>query len=147
MAFVNEYISDEDMEKYDVRSVWAKFDRIKSNEERDLLMGRYSWTIDRERDIFFIPVEWGREEYSNELTCAFVWEGRLITVTIANMFSTIDRTSMVAEKKWGLISIQKPNSFSLADEVILSVLKEALTAYQYNGIRTPVLSCHVSFNF
>jgi hypothetical protein len=147
MAFVNEYISKEDMEKYKIRSVWAKFDRIKSDEERDLLMGKYSWTVDKDRDVFFIPVERGREEYSNEITCAFVWEGSLVAVTIANLFSAMDPSSMTAERKWDLLGIEKPTNFSLADEVIITVLKEALRAYQYDGVRTPVLSCHVSFNF
>lgn len=147
MAFVNEYISDEDMEKYDIRSVWARFDRIKSNEERDMLMGKYSWTIDRERDIFFIPVEWGREEFSNEITSLLSWGGAQLLVKIANMGGYLDYPSKAGSVKWGLLDIKAPDVFHASREDIVSVLKEVLIVYQLDGVSHPMHSFAVTFNF
>lgn len=45
MAFVNEYVSDEDVERYDLLGLEKAF-------YRDEPLGRYTWTRDKERDIY-----------------------------------------------------------------------------------------------
>ena len=47
MAFVNEYVSDEDVKKYDLFGLEQLF-----YPARKKPLGRYTWTRDKERDIF-----------------------------------------------------------------------------------------------
>ena len=147
MAFINEYISEEDIKKYDIRGIWRKFDRCSSDEERDAMVGRYSWTIDRGLGIFFIPISNGKEEFSNQKICALWWRGHLLRVTIANMGSEFDHVNRTGHITWGLADIWKPEGFHISNSEIISVLKDALTIYQLHGIWIPMNSYKVDFNF
>jgi hypothetical protein len=55
MAFVNEYISKEDIEKYDIFGIRNKFlserDKITKEDEKNY---KLSWVIDRERDLVLL---------------------------------------------------------------------------------------------
>lgn len=50
MAFVNEYISEEDIKKYEIREIWDKFHPFSKNDMN--LLKKHSWTVDKERDVF-----------------------------------------------------------------------------------------------
>ena len=58
MAFVNEYISKEDIEKYDIFGIWNKFlperEHVKKETEKRYIP---QWTIDRERFGFLMQEE------------------------------------------------------------------------------------------
>ena len=45
MAFVNEYITEEDKEKYGLDELWASYHDLRHNK----LPNEKDWTIDRER--------------------------------------------------------------------------------------------------
>ncbi|WP_294872943.1 hypothetical protein [Sulfuricurvum sp. RIFCSPLOWO2_12_FULL_43_24] len=47
MAFVNEYISQEDKEKYGLDALWGKY----HDASHQKLPNKKDWTIDRERDL------------------------------------------------------------------------------------------------
>ncbi len=54
MAYVNEYASDEDIEKYKLNEVW---DRYHPHEKDDRFWGRKpELTIDHDRDVFLMVV-------------------------------------------------------------------------------------------
>ena len=57
MAYVNEYASDEDIEKYKLNEVW---DRYHPHEKDDRFWGRKpELTIDRDRDVFLMVASSG----------------------------------------------------------------------------------------
>ena len=55
MAFINEYISKEDIEKYDIFGIRNKFlserDKITKEDEKNY---KLSWVIDRERHLVLL---------------------------------------------------------------------------------------------
>ena len=73
MAFVNEYISPEDVEKYGIKAQDDFY--IKAHYEP-------SWTRDRERDIYLRYMGRGREEFADEWTFVLYWRGRQIEAVL-----------------------------------------------------------------
>ena len=69
MAFINEYIPEEDIKKYGIREIWDTFHPFGKGDIN--LQKKHSWTLDEEREIFFIPASSGKEEFSNITTCIF----------------------------------------------------------------------------
>ncbi|MES9822515.1 MAG: hypothetical protein ABW161_07200 [Candidatus Thiodiazotropha sp.] len=63
MTFVNEFASEEDIEKYDLNGIWNQY--FPSRKGKYYLGQRPWFTIDRERNIFFMVLDGGREEHSN----------------------------------------------------------------------------------
>lgn len=52
MAFVNEYATDEDIEKYDLNEIWDKYHPARKG--KYYVGNQPEFTIDRERDFFLI---------------------------------------------------------------------------------------------
>jgi len=77
MAFVNEYISLEDVNKY-------RIDEIEKRAHFDFNGSRH-WTIDRQRDIYFREMQRGREEFHSHTLNAFYWKGKLIWVRLQGL--------------------------------------------------------------
>lgn len=138
MAFVNEYISVDDIVKYNIESILRRFSKR--------LIGRWSWTIDRKRDVILMWIRDGREEMSNHVQFALWWHGqvveaRLITVEKGGSY---DAKSYI---RWGLETIKLPLDLEPQRLEILNVLKEALVTYQVCGIGLTVTDHTVSFDF
>jgi hypothetical protein len=125
MGFVNEYISDVDVKKYNLKEVDKKY-VVGGVCARD-------WTIDRDRDIYLRMVSRGREEIAHQTTWTFFWNGELIEVGI----DFIDSTGGVGKPSWGRKRIRKltlPDSLANRREEVIEDLKEALTAYKDGGV-------------
>jgi hypothetical protein len=71
MAFVNEYIPETDVKKYDLEEIDKSLFGRGRTSSRD-------WTIDRDRDIYLRHVASGRDEDSRISTWNFHWKGSLI---------------------------------------------------------------------
>ncbi len=56
MAFVNEYVSEEDIRKYDLVTLRLQYNPVWKKEGKLPYNYQFTWTIDRERDIFLISV-------------------------------------------------------------------------------------------
>lgn len=67
MAFVNEYVSAEDVKKYGLEEINRQY--RKSNVQPD-------WTIDR--DIYLRWIHSGREEFADQHDFTLYWKGTLI---------------------------------------------------------------------
>ena len=60
MAFVNEFASDEDIEKYNLYEIWDKYHPLRRGK---YYLGQRPWfTIDRGRNIFFMLIGGGGRE-------------------------------------------------------------------------------------
>ncbi|WP_457330188.1 hypothetical protein [Rhizobacter sp. P5_C2] len=78
MAFVNEYIGDEDRQAYGIEAIDQNFVTGGTNSRQ--------WTIDRERDIYFRVVARGREEVAHQSTWTLFWHGELIVVDLSLVY-------------------------------------------------------------
>lgn len=142
MVFVNEYVSDENILKYDLAGVRKKwFCDIPPRFQ-------YVWTFDRERDCYFIPLRSGREEFANRTHCVLYFKGRHWDVEILKE----PRGSQSATESpyriiWGLVGIKNSQGESVPREEIIPVLKEALTTYGYRGVHDQIDNSHVKFTF
>jgi len=147
-GFVNEKVCDADIKKY-------KLQEIRPINQRDLDKGYsyYQWTIDREREIWFL---YQKSEESNldgynvqdpeYLTGNGIYilhyKGENIEVVLKKHYRK-DRPQKLVENPyyiiWELIRINKPENLKDAsDEEIIILLKEALSMYGSDNILTSV---------
>ncbi|MBS0355280.1 MAG: hypothetical protein JSR83_15435 [Proteobacteria bacterium] len=125
MAFVNEYLSEDDCKKYEIHLI----------DERFVVGGTSSnsWTIDRDRNIYLRTVARGREEFSHLSTWTLYWHEDLIVLELENL-STSGPTGGVCHGHKRVRSIEIPPHLEDKRADILSDLKDALTAYKDGGV-------------
>ena len=118
MAFVNEYISEADVEKYGIKELNEKF--RKPNPSPD-------WTVDHERGIYLRYLHSEREEHSNRLTYYFYWKGTplMVTVDIDGGGGARDAEQWISYKMWRM---EIPESLKPHEAQIIADLKEAFIA-------------------
>lgn len=129
MAFVNEYITPEDAEKYRLAEIDAKF--VGGNKSRD-------WTIDRERDIYLRNVSMGRDEDTkHEGLWTFYWNGTLLTLRL-DLLGGKGKAGDPGWSHWRLVRLNGTNGVPTAlkghRQSILDDLKQALLTYKDGGV-------------
>jgi hypothetical protein len=125
MAFVNEYISEEDVAKYGLEDIDKNFIVGGTNSR--------SWTIDRERNIYLRNVMRGREEHKSLSGWTFFWHGQWIYLEM----EVVDAGGKPGGAGWvhrRLCTIELPDQLKGQRAEILAALKEALIAYKDFGI-------------
>ncbi len=133
MTFVNEYVSEENINKYGLRALSKKWWNWLP------LEFRYAWTYDSKRDSYFIPISRGREEYAHHLRCVLYFKGIYWDIEICHEPGGSDSyTEKPYRQIWGLIHIKHPEGGLAPTEEIVSVLKEALGVYKIRGVHTKV---------
>lgn len=143
MAFVNEYVSDADVEKYEL-------DSLRKRLKGDVPPGfRHTWTIDRERNSYYIPL-WigGGKEPLNQVRGILYHEGVHWDVAVRHeLGGSVVLTDEPYRIKWGLVHIEHPSGNPVPREQIVPVLKEALAAYGVQGVHFQVPNTVVTFAF
>ena len=144
MAFVNEWISEEDMEKYHIREI-----RKKMVADR----GRPDWVRDRERDMYLMQVNGlGRDnEYETWLLYA---RGKYAAVRMYRIGGDIheDKTEDI---RWCFQEFDKglfcpfPEPPKEEQPAMFRLLEEALSVYGRRGIRYSgdLVAFHVTLEF
>ena len=143
MAFINEYISKEDIEKYQINELMNSY--RKSQDFPDKFYP-HRWTIDKERESWFMwvhdpkdPLDYTR--YTGENIFILHYKGENIEIVLRNASEESSRklTDNPFYVTWKLDRIKKPEALKdVSDEEIIEVLKEALNAYGTRGIKTSV---------
>jgi hypothetical protein len=125
LAFINEFISESDVKKYNLEQI----------DQRYLVGGTRSrnWTIDNLRWIYLRKVAIGREEYFGESTWTLLFETRLIELGLKVVSTERDPDGSRS-------SILRVEYLSLPDDLlhrraeVLQALHEALTVYRDGGV-------------
>ena len=132
MAFVNEFISAEDVEKYGLKTIDEKFIVGGTNSRQ--------WTIDRERDIYLRCVARGggaEPEIRNQTKWTFYWRGTPLTLRL-DLLEGRGEGGEAGWSHWRLVwlngSSGLPEHLHPQKAQILEDLEEALTAYQGAGV-------------
>jgi hypothetical protein len=73
MAFITEFPSEQDIEKYQFRAI---NDRVYGGRN-----GTGIWTIDRDQDIYIRPMRYSREQ-PIDITYSFFWKGVVLRVVV-----------------------------------------------------------------
>ncbi|WP_434778355.1 hypothetical protein [Neisseria sp. Ec49-e6-T10] len=153
MAFVNEYISEEDIQKYQLDDVMneVKISReLITAEERQKRGLKYDWCIDRENNMWLKPCGMtyspdpkysrsGRPEPTGIYVFIFYYRGNYTKVSLERSSSsskTIHESPFVII--WELISIQYLTKFNenkkYNEENVTKFIKYALQVYGRAGV-------------
>jgi hypothetical protein len=131
MAFVNEFISAEDVEKYGLKTIDQKF-IVGGTNARD-------WTIDREREIYLrnVAIGGGAEpEIRNQTKWTFYWRGTPLTLRL-DLLDAGGEPGEPGWSHWKLVwvngSYGLPENLKSCKVQILEDLRAALVACQGLG--------------
>ena len=139
MAFVNEYISDENIEKYQIDAVMNSYrERKKFPDE----YYKHRWTIDKERRIWFMWVDTPKDpldytRYTGERIFILHMHGQNIEIVLRKVFdeSSSKATDNPFYVTWKLEKIIKPISLqNISDKEIIEILRETLKIYGADGM-------------
>ena len=131
MAFVNEWISEEDMEKYHIREIRKKMVADKLN--------RLCWVRDRERDMYLMKIRGLGQENEFEVWLLYA-RGKYAAVRIYCVGSEPLEDGTV-HKSWRFVAFHKGLFFTFPKPpqedlpAIFRLLEEALSVYGREGIR------------
>lgn len=134
MAFVNEYIAEEDKEKYGLDELWASYHDVLNKK----LPNKKSWTIDRGREIWLM--ETGKipdieldHAYLPEQIWTLYSHGIRVEVRIEpSKNKDIDGVSY--QRVWDLNSLSPSSLDNLTTKSLINILDEALKTYGYMGV-------------
>ena len=143
MAFVNEITSEEDIQKYGLDELKREY----FPSDCEWINGRppafrHAWTIDRERDIYFMPVKMvteiggsGRPEPTNRTIAHLNFQGRRVPMIIERTYCSHSFTDNPFRIFWDLVKIDTSKAPEIPEATVISVLKEALTTFGYSGAK------------
>jgi len=140
MAFINEYISDEDVEKYNLKELIDKYKRYTYSPRLDNI----SWTVDKENDIWLI---WFGREHDPEMDHGFTrehifvlyYKGQLIEARLwleEDSQTNIYQTPFI--KKWKLLSLSPRHFDNIDIQKLKDILCKSLSIYGHKGIKKPI---------
>ncbi len=136
MTFVNEYISEEDIKKYDIENL---------NKKLYIANYKSKWTVDHERDIYLRYIGNRREERCEEHEYYFYWQGCFIKVALKQGGGGVPRGSQW--RHYEMLGITIPDEIKQHEPQIIADLKEALIAFKSSGVLSDCTSHKATFNF
>jgi hypothetical protein len=143
VTFANEYVSDDDVKKYRLDELWLGYHPEYESFPSSF---RHMWTIDRERDAYFMVMgEGGRE--ANATMCELYMNGTHSNVRIRMTGVSHSFSDQPFKVGWELIDIRTNGVLRHADDETIKVLKDALSAYGYDGANCQVPNTIVEFHF
>ena len=146
MGFVNEFASNDDIEKFNLVGLLDKY--RPTSKGRQFELSPPAFTIDRKRNIFFIPYDQGREEVGNRIYALLWIDGQPNAVEIDLVKGSSGNIKDVPFKLvWKLVGLYVQKNVSESRETIIEILKEALRAYGYRGVYMQVPNTIVEFKF
>ncbi|MEW8030131.1 MAG: hypothetical protein AB2806_20645 [Candidatus Thiodiazotropha sp.] len=147
MAFVNEFASDEDIEKYDLNGIWDQYHPLWKG---DYYLGQQPWfTIDRGQNIFFMIVGGGGRE-DPERAKVLLWiDGYHVVIEIDRVSGLNPNGLKTTPYRigWKLVGVYPQKDVNKSQKEILKILKKALTVHGYFGVHKQLPNTVVEFNF
>ena len=148
---MNEYISEEDMKRYEMEEKYYSFKPGRRRSGGPSSAYRFNWTIDRDKEVYIYRGKLGSKDDSGHSYWLLNIAGdsyRVHTVMEQGCSGNLNDNPFIIV--WGLIEVNLyENAFQAItpNKEMIQVLKEALTAYGYDGIIDQVDNTIVNFNF
>ena len=138
MAFVNEWISQEDIKKYNL--IELKDSYLKKDYSGYKEWMKLHWCVDRKREIWFMYVlsphkPDHREGWTGEDFFVLHYQGKNIEIVLKNLGGSVKPTDNPFRVIWKLIRINEEDLEGFEYEEVLCVLKEVLNTYGWMGIQ------------
>ena len=135
MAFVNEYISQEDIEKYDLIELMNYYYELDYSGPFNPKHRKLSWTVDKERNIWLLDaisrhLPDHREGWTGEVYFVLYYKGRKIEIVLEAIGG--DKTLDPIPYVWKVLRIKEEDikGFDKKDkQEMFKVLQEALSEY------------------
>ncbi|XPV69493.1 MAG: hypothetical protein ACNI25_02715 [Halarcobacter sp.] len=145
MAFVNEYMTEEDIEKYQYFELKSKYTGKEVNRKTSPHSKPY-WVIDRERDVWFIKItfvgdpSWNGLQTTGEEIWILHYKGTNIEVRLFRPLreGSIKFTDRPFIKIWELLSITPESLNEISNKELRELIKEALTVFGQHGMISSV---------
>lgn len=146
MAFVNDYASDEDIERFQLNEVW---DRYFPFSKGDHYHGRRpEFTVSREDDVFLMSLAHGHGEDGNRTSFLLRWKGMDIRADLSLVEGSSGRfDERPFFRVWDLNFIEIPRELLDQSDEIMRALKDAVRVRGYWGVRKQIPETVVKFNF
>lgn len=155
MTFINEYVSDNDVKKYDLLNVWC---RSPSDDPIKQAGRSFYWTIDYERNIWLMLREIVHSYENSRSGRPEPTDGRIFILSINNEIIEIHLNNLCDESThvfsqipfyqvWEFKSMIRTDLTDLSNKEIILILKEALAVFGYDGISKQVPNTIVKFKF
>lgn len=149
MAFVNEYVAEEDIDKFDLYGIYKKYKPYSMFKKEEL---EYDWVIDREKDIWFKYIALmddpnHEHQYTQENIFILHIHNTNIEVRIwkaKREGNAVDGPILI---ELDLISITPKSLDNVNAEEIKKLVKEALEVYGFRGVSKQVPNTTVKCNF
>lgn len=136
MAFVNECISEDDVKKFGIEEIDRQFLKLTFQPH---------WTVDHEKNIYLRQVAAGREEFSEEKKYTLFFKNTLLIVDLNERGGGVRGAEGWSEYK--LLKMDLPNELVSEKAEIISILKDALTAFKGGGVHSTRATTKTTFNF
>lgn len=145
---MNEYISEENIEKFQINELMNGIASKYSKREEKFFPDKYykhRWTIDQEGESWFMwvdaphdPLEPSR--YTGEDIFILNYKGKNIEVVLRQVFEESSRklTDNPFNVVWTLDRITPESLEELSYGAIIRLIQEALNVYGTRGIKTPI---------
>jgi len=145
MAFVNEFVSAEDIEKYHLDSLYLRWNPFHKSVPPS---HRHMWTVDREREAFLMVLAFGTEGYPRRTSGVLFWRGIEWQVAFDRDDESSEQLTDVPFKRvWKLGRIQHPQGKDVPLNELLPIVKEALVVHGFRGAAAQVPNTVVEFKF
>ena len=154
MPFANEVVSEEDIKRHGLDELMKQYNEWNWRNGRPSIF-THSWTIDRERGVFVLPVKtWhevgpsGRSEPTSRTTWLIDTGGRRVAAVLDQVPGTWSSFSdSPFHIAWNLIDVDTTHAPEVSRSQVVQLLKEALAVYGYGGVRRQVPNTVVTFKF
>ena len=128
MAFVNEYIPEEDFEKYEIREI--------DRQAPATIIWRRDWTIDRERDIYLRQVSRGYfdADETHISWWTFYWKGTLLWFRLEPFGEIVRGEDGLRHGSYWIKEFTLPESLQDQRQAIYQDLRDAFNIYGGGGV-------------
>lgn len=149
MGFVNEYVSQENIEKFDLYGLYKKYKPYSTFKKEHMT---FYWVIDKEKDVWFKKItQMDDPEYEHQYTKESVWILHINNTNIEVRVWEAKREGHAVDGpmliEWDLISIKPKSLEDVSEEKITNLVKEALEVYGHRGASKQVPNTTVKCNF
>jgi hypothetical protein len=144
VGLLNEIASDDDVRKHGLDALRRQYHPFDSRPPEEM---KYSWTVDKDRDLYLVSVDQGRDEHGNRTTFILAIRGQRFEVDLdlqaeGSSGSLDDRPFRMS---WAFVRSMPKLSDDRERPVVLDILRESLGLFGYRRAWQQVPDTIVSF--
>ena len=146
MAFVNENVSEDDIEQYKLKEMWLRHNSEYRHEGVPSFY-QFQWTINRDINVYYMPLSTRGGEV-NFIDSVLYWDGTEVEVRLQLAEGSSPKfDDNPFYRIWNLLGFTPEKLPAIDPNTIIDLLKAAIITYGYSGARKQIPNTVVKFNF